>query len=358
MWLLLLLLITLAGCTGLETYPPAVPALPAWSTSGQASRSSWEKPVPLACYLEGPLFAQGPAVPLTRVRLPSQEEWRQWREAPPEKRVCRGKGKRRTCSLVRLDPIDQANAGALVRATASQTNQGQSAQVRYPYDAQSAKVFQIVTSPQEVTYLLLPPGERLAIKMLLNPEQWEVSYGKNGAEGSRSEVIAVRPTAAPQSARTLLALQSGATLHLALVAQDRLGMLSVTWDVPTPTAAPVPTPDKIPPQFIAAQAYEGYSLQIEGKGIPPWMPEGVLDDGRNTLIKLPGLLEGIRPPVVNGIQQNGKPALVASRLYIRPGHGAWLYVQGLHPALDLVDAAEMRVRIVRQPPSQEQTRVY
>ena len=93
--------------------------------------------------------------------------------------------------------------------------------------------------PSEATYLLLPQDERLAAKVLLNPEAWEVTYGKSGAEGPRREVVALRPVQAPQTARALLVLQSGLTIHLKLLAHTKPGMLSVTWDIPA--LAPVPS---------------------------------------------------------------------------------------------------------------------
>jgi hypothetical protein len=231
--------------------------------------------------------------------------------------------------------------------------------VRYPLDLASQKIYEVQTSPIEASYLLLPEGERLASRVLLNPEQWEVTYGKNGAEGSRREVVALRPTTAPLTARGLLVLQSGLTIHLKLLAQERPGMLSVTWDLPAQPPAPPELPiDQRPPRFDNAQAYAGYTMALEGKAPlpPPWFPEGVLDDGKNTLIKFPGTLDGIRPPVVSGIQQTGKPALVQSRLYVRPNHGAWMYVQGLWPALQLKDAAGMRVKVVRQSPQSTEVR--
>ena len=48
---------------------------------------------------------------------------------------------------------------------------------------------------------------------------------------------------------------------------------------------------------------------------------------------------------------NGSLALVHSRWYVRREHGAWLFVQGVHPALHLQDAQGLRVRVVRQVPS-------
>jgi type IV secretory pathway VirB9-like protein len=233
------------------------------------------------------------------------------------------------------------------------TAYGQSIQVRYPYDLRGQKVYEIHTSPLEFTRLLLPEGEQMAAKLALDPALWEVSYGKTGAEGSRQELIAVRPVQAPQKGRDMLLFQSGLTLYLQFIATERPGMLSVAWDMPARQMTPPPLPlDQQPPKFDNARAYAGYRLEVDEKAAltPPWLPTAVVDDGKNTLIRLPGTLEGTRMPVVTGIQQTGKPALVQSRLYVRPEHGAWLYVQGLWPKLMLRDGAGLTVALVRQPP--------
>jgi len=166
--------------------------------------------------------------------------------------------------------------------------------------------------------------------------------------------VVVRPTAAPLRARAVLILQSGVAIHLQLLARTQAGMLSVSWDISAlrPVVPPPPTPDQLPPRFDRNRTYEGYTITVEGKKTPapPWLPVAVVDDGDNTLVKFPGTLQGIRIPVVQGIQQTGEPALVQSRLYVRPDQGAWLYVQGLWPALRLTDAAGIKVKVVRDVP--------
>jgi type IV secretory pathway VirB9-like protein len=244
---------------------------------------------------------------------------------------------------------------AIIKPRAVHTAYGQSIQVRYPYDLRGHKVYEIHTSPQEFTRLILPPDERLAAKLALDPAAWEVSYGKTGAEGSRQELIAVRPLQAPQRGRDMVLFQSGLTLYLQFVAAERPGMLSVAWEMPPRrTTPPEPPLEQRPPKFDASNAYAGYVLETDKTATltPPWLPEAVVDDGRNTLIKFRSALQGTRMPVVTGVQQTGKPALVQSRLYVREEHGAWLYVQGLWPALHLKDAQGLRVTLVRQvPPS-------
>jgi type IV secretory pathway VirB9-like protein len=289
--------------------------------------------------------------------LPPAEEWALWTPyTPPVPPTCTGKGKKRTCTDTTPSAVDAANAGVVVKPTAQHTAGGTSAQTRYPYDRQKERIYEVHTSPSEATYILLPQDERLAAKVLLNPEAWEVTYGTSGAEGARREVVALRPVQAPQTARALLVLQSGLTIHLKLLAATKPGMLSVTWDIPartpvTPARAPLPV-DQRPPQFDSAHAYVGYTLEADDNSTrtPPWLPEAVLDDGRNTLLKFRGTLDGARVPVVSGVQQNGSLALVHSRWYVRPEHGAWLYVQGLWPALQLTDAQGLSVRVVRQVP--------
>jgi type IV secretory pathway VirB9-like protein len=332
----------LVGCTMGDEYPPAVPVAEEYR-----SPSPVEVPAP-----------PPPSVvePSTVSVVPTEEEWLLWKPyAPPPPKVCTGKGKRRRCTQPAATVVDTANAGAVVKPTAQHTANGTSAQTMYPFDRHRERIYEVHTSPEEATYLLLPSYERLAAKVLLNPEAWEVTYGKSGAEGSRREVVALRPVRAPQTARALLVLQSGLTIHVKLVAMQRPGMLSVTWDIPAlvpPTRQTRLPLDQRPPQFNTQQVFRGYALDMDRNParVPPWVPEMVLDDGQNTLLKFRGTLEGIRMPVVSGVQQNGSLALVQSRWYVRPEHGAWLYVQGLWPALQLADAQGLHVRVVRQAP--------
>ncbi len=336
-----------AGCALHEQYPPAYPS---------TRRVPWDNSPLVAVTPPPPELAYQPPratrQPLP-VRLPPVEEWLLWRMQPATKTVCRGKGKQRRCRQEAVSPVEQANAGALVRPNALHTQMGTSGQVRYPLDLSRDRIYEVQTSPGEATYLLLPEGERLAAKLLLNVQEWEVAYGKNGAEGSRREVVVLRPVQAPQTGRGVLVFQSGLAIYLKLLAHERPGMLSVAWELPErPMPAPELPPDQRPPQFDNEAAYAGYTMTLEGKTKlpPPWYPEAVLDDGRNTLIKFRDTLDGIRLPVVQGIQQNGMPALVQSRLYVREDHGAWLYVQGLWPALQLKDGAGQRVKMMRQVP--------
>ena len=76
---------------------------------------------------------------------------------------------------------------------------------------------------------------------------------------------------------------------------QRPGMLSVTWDIPALTPVPlsearVPL-DQRPPQFIAPSrcipAIPWMSMSNPTR-VPPWLPEIVLDDSTNTLLRFRG----------------------------------------------------------------------
>ena len=75
------------------------------------------------------------------------------------------------------------------------------------------------------------------------------------------------------------------------------------------------------------------------------MPVAIADDGQNTLIKFARPLDWTRSPVVTGLAQNGKPSITPNWYWTRPGapqEGAWLFVQGLWPSLELKDSARAR----------------
>ena len=327
-------LLLATGCAKHAMYTPAWPAY---------LQVPWEEPPP------PPLPPPHPAI----ASLPHPGEWGMWREVVPPTRSCRGKGKQRRCKKIAPTAVDVGNAKSLVTPTIAYNKHGTSSDIRYPLDLSPGRTYAIVTSPSEPTYLFFPRGEAMGIDLLLDPLAWEVSYGTSAPDApERQAFLAVRPKEAGQKARVIMVFQSGFPLSLLFTSQERPGMLSVTWDIPdTAKPPPQPSPEKIPPTFNNGAAYAGYVMTLEGKvkQPPPWFPEAVLDDGKNTLIKFRSI-DGVAVPVVKAIQANGKPALRQSRLYVRQEHGAWMWVQGLSPAIFLEDSAGSKVKVVRQVP--------
>lgn len=349
----LLPLSLLGGCVlGGHTYPPALPAdspTPRWSNHEPFIPRT--PPPPELAYQPRPPETRTPA----RL-IPTASEWSLWEPAPTAREVCRGTGKARRCAPVASPTVSQAQASALIRPMQRHLGNGQSATVTYDY--QPGAIYLVEVAPYAGTHLLLPPGERLRIPPVLNKEMFVVGTDDTPEEDTVNDILAVRAKQAPQRPVNVpLIFRSGLVITVRLVTIEGDPMTLVQWRVPerAPTALDLPI-DARPPKFDDGRAYLGYTLAVEGhdKLTPPWMPVAIADDGSNTLIKFARPLDWTRAPVVVGLAQNGKPSITPNRYFTRPAapeEGAWLFVQGLWPALQLKDSAGLTVKIVRTPPA-------
>ena len=228
--------------------------------------------------------------------------------------------------------------------------------VRYAYTPGS--IYEVQTTPQSPTYLLLPPGERLAAPPAVNPEAWAVGLVQMGQETARQEAVVIRPLQTGQETITGLLFQSGLMIFCKLRALPSTSMVQVTWTVPPrprPLLATTPeTPGSLhPPKIDVGRLYTAYRIAPQGKRAPAWLPVSTFDDGTRTYIKFREALTYTRAPGVFGKTPQGTTELVQSHMYVvpdQPERGAWLLVQGLWPALELKDSAGMVVTVVRQAP--------
>jgi type IV secretory pathway VirB9-like protein len=326
-------------------YPPAVPAtMPRFANT------------PLVPVTPPPPELAYQPPPRTPARLvPTDEEWSLWQAVPRRREHCLGTGRQRRCTPLASPAVAQAQAAALVRPARRATGNGLSAMITYDYTP--GAIYLVEVAPHAGTHLLLPPGERLRLNPVLNKDMFVVGSDDSPEDETTNDIIALRAKQAPQRAVNVpLIFRSGLIITVRLVTVEGDPMTTVQWDLPMrPLVAPQRPLSEQPPKFHAAQPYMGYTLTVEGKDklTPPWMPVAVLDDGSNTLIKFASALDWTRSPVVVGLAQNGTPNLTQIRLWSRPDtpeQGAWLFVQGLWPALRLKDSAGLTVKIVRQVP--------
>lgn len=326
-------------------YPPALPA--------HAPR--WENTPLVPVTPPPPELAYKPArlEPRPASLVPTDSEWNLWTATPTRKTVCRGKGQARRCTPTASPEVQHAQASALIRPTHRHTGNGQSAMITYDY--RPGAIYLVEVAPHAGTHLLLPDGHRLRLAPVLNKEMFVVGTDGTPEEETTNDILALRAKHAPQRAVNVpLIFRDGLILTVRLVTVEGDPMTLVQWRLPEfPSKAPeMPLSDR-PPKFDASRPYQGYTITVEGKHTPPWVPVAVLDDGQNTMIKFTRALDWTRGPVVVGLAQNGKPNITPSRYWTRPEApeaGAWLFVQGLWPALQLKDSAGLTVSIVRQPP--------
>jgi Conjugal transfer protein len=352
------LALSLSLCTGCmlhsdPTYPPALPA------EAPARRWSNREPFMLQHPPPAELLDQRPVVVEHRRAslVPTDQEWGLWEAAPTPREICRGTGSKRTCVPTVSPSVSQAQGNALIRPTRRQMGNGGSATVTYTY--QPGGIYLVEVAPHAGTILSLPYGQRLRIPPVLSKELFVTGKDDSPEEETVNDVVAIRAKQAPQRAVNVpLVFRSGLVLTLRLVTVEGDPMTLVQWTLPEEPARAkeIPVGDR-PPKFDTSHPYTGYTIAVAGKEklTPPWMPVAVADDGQNTLVKFERALDWTRAPVVVGMAQNGHPSITPNRYYTRPGaldEGAWLFVQGLWPAIRLKDSAGLEVQIVRTPPSQ------
>jgi type IV secretory pathway VirB9-like protein len=324
----ILLTISLSACTA-EHQPPALPDAKLWpdETPGLATPDQIHPPLP-------PL--PPPIPPAARIAEPSK---------PPVK-------KRQRPDVI----MRQANTAALVTPE-RQGYFGDSAIQRYIY--QPGKIYLIVSSPSHPTTLFLPPGERLAAAPVVDPEAWEVSATEMTGDGHRVEAIMLRPFQASLDSTLPLLTQGGRAYFCRVRSQEALGMVGVTWELPTvhvidPEPRAKPTRLKAPvmqaPMVSLDRLHTGYTIEIVGKYRPAWMPERVLDDGTKTLIRFREPLGFTNAPAVFTVHADKTPGIVEFSTYSdpeRPEQGLYYIVQGLWPELRLRGMENQEVKIVR-----------
>jgi type IV secretory pathway VirB9-like protein len=106
-----------------------------------------------------------------------------------------------------------------------------------------------------------------------------------------------------------------------------------------------------------SRLHRGYTIEVESKVPPPWMPDAVFDDGSKTFLHFREALTYTSGPAVFGVNQQGKVVPTASHMFVKPPtpeephDGAWMIVPRLYPALQLKDSSNLSLRIIRQAPA-------
>lgn len=241
--------------------------------------------------------------------------------------------------------VEQANGAARVQPThAGYLN---AIQV-YPFT--EGALYQVYSSPGEITDIALAPGEQLVGSGPVaagDTVRWIVGDTESGTGAAKRVHILVKPTR-PDLVSNLVINTDRRTYHMELRSDEKTYMASVSWAYPqdqlialhqqnaaADAAAPVAA-------GIDIDALK-FRYRIEGD-TPAWRPLRAFDDGRQVFIEFPaGIGQGEMPPLwVIGAE--GGAELVNYR------------VQGRHMIVDrLFAAAELRlgedpqqkVRVVR-----------
>jgi type IV secretion system protein VirB9 len=204
-----------------------------------------------------------------------------------------------------------ANANAAARVEPRREGYYNAIQI-YPWS--EGALYQVYTSPGQITDIALEPGESLTGAGPIaagDTARWIIGDTESGSGITRRVHVLVKPTRADITTNLVIT-----TDHRIYMLELRAGanpyMPAVAWAYPQLPASErqgVPATPVIP-----AAAARNYRYALSGDN-PPWRPTVIYDDGRRVYIEFPrGIVQGEMPPLFV-IGSEGELQIVNSRIY-------------------------------------------
>jgi len=245
------------------------------------------------------------------------------------------------------DPADRiTNANAAARMEPVRDGFINAVQL-YPYS--SGALYQVYTSPGQVTDIALQAGENLVGSGPIaagDTARWIIGDTESGAGDGRRIHVLVKPTR-PDLVTNLVINTDRRTYHLELRATPQAYMASVSWQYPEDELIALRR------QNAQAEAALPIGRNIDLTNVnfryritgdrAPWRPRRALDDGRQDFIEFPrGIGQGEMPPLFI-IGPEGDGQLVNYRI-----RRNYMIVDQLFAAAELrLGDRQRRVRIIR-----------
>jgi type IV secretion system protein VirB9 len=180
--------------------------------------------------------------------------------------------------------LADANSGARQRAAPGTF---EDATLLYAYEP--GAIYELQTSPDFVSALLLEPGEALIDIAAADTARWSVS---NTVSGNRT-ILIVKPSAAKLKTNIVLVTDRRAYLIEAVSAAGDIYTAQAAWTYPAPDGPDLAAKTADAP---ARPIHENYVLKAPRKGPPAWMPVKVWDDGLKTYVQFPDAVAASEMP--------------------------------------------------------------
>ncbi len=184
----------------------------------------------------------------------------------------------------------------------------------YPYSA--GALYQVYTSPGQVTDIALQAGENLVGSGPIaagDTARWIIGDTESGSGKSRRTHVLVKPIR-PDLVTNLVINTDRRTYHLELRATPKAYMASVSWRYPVDELIALRRQnDRAKSALPIARSLDLDDLNFRYKIIgdqAPWRPRRAFDDGRQVFIEFPrGIGQGEMPPLfVIGPEGGSQPA--------------------------------------------------
>ena len=204
-----------------------------------------------------------------------------------------------------------ANANAAARVEPRREGYYNAIQI-YPWS--EGALYQVYTSPGQITDIALEPGESLTGAGPIaagDTARWIIGDTESGSGITRRVHVLVKPTR-PDITTNLVITTDRRTYMIELRAGANPYMPAVAWAYPQP---PVSQRHAVPATpVIPAAAARNYRYAVSGDN-PPWRPTAVYDDSRRVYVEFPrGIVQGEMPPLFV-IGSEGELQIANSRIY-------------------------------------------
>lgn len=210
----------------------------------------------------------------------------------------RSRETRRASSRSAAEVIAEANA---IASQAPEASGFLNAVMTYTYVP--GAIFKVITAPNNVTDLVLEPGEELMGSPVAGDTvRWKVGVGPSAVNGVPQQHVFVKPTR-PGLATNLTLNTNRRTYFVKLESVEGEFMVAVQWNYPqvhSPAAVgarPAPTAASeamAAPVDVTALNF-GYTIEVV-QGRPAWKPLAVYDNGQKTFIRFdPSIVHGESP---------------------------------------------------------------
>ncbi|WP_299410381.1 P-type conjugative transfer protein TrbG [uncultured Roseobacter sp.] len=217
----------------------------------------------------------------------------------------------------------------------------------YPYS--EGALYQLYTSPEKVSNIMLQPGETIVAVSAGDTVRWIIGDTVSGEGDAARGHVLVKPTT--EDLRTnLVIITDRRAYHLELTSTPETYMASVSWNYPRDALIALKRRNAVS-EAAAEQVIDSglninelrFRYDITGD-TPPWRPVRVFDDTHKVYIQFPGRLDQGEAPPLFVVGPDGENQLVNYRV-----RGRYYIVDRLFAAAELRLGADPQqiVRITR-----------
>ncbi|MBU6298886.1 MAG: P-type conjugative transfer protein TrbG [Alphaproteobacteria bacterium] len=168
----------------------------------------------------------------------------------------------------------------------------------YPFSDNA--LYRLYAAPQEVTDIILQPGETLSAISAGDTVRWTVGDTTSGSGPTRQVHVLVKPFAAGLKTN-LVILTDRRTYHLELESTAHVAMAAISWRYPNDSLVAAKSGAASDTSAVIDSGIDlehlNFDYKISGDS-PPWRPLRAFDDGRKVYVEFPATIaQGDAPPL-------------------------------------------------------------